>query len=349
MWHNWTRLLGSGAIVAAVTVAMAFTSPEQPAPSATMNKGVAPPDMSAQSVFVMNAETGEVLYAKNPDDVFRILSLTKLVTAYILVDRMGDRLSETVTINWPHLAGGSSAKLKRLDVWTLQDLLYGMILVSGNDASLAIADAVGRDLLASEGRPGNTAKATKRFVEEMETAAKRLGARNATFADPYGLSPRNAATARDMGLVSAKIFTDPRLLPAWHCTERTLRIEGKRPRTVALKTSLEILGEGTVIGAKTGSHVSRSIYNLVTAWHAPGGQTIVGVVLGSKSHPARYDEMRRLMEALPRDFPELGGAAAIAARRALAHDLPGQPRSHRCGQRDEGNGGRPGSGVWPVA
>ena len=115
--------------------------------SPTLSQDVkAPPDVTAKSVFVVNADTGKVLYEKNPDEVFRILSLTKLVTAYILVDQMGDRLAETVTINWPHLAGGSSAELKRRDVWSLQDLLYGMILVSGNDASLAIADGLRRPL-----------------------------------------------------------------------------------------------------------------------------------------------------------------------------------------------------------
>ena len=75
---------------------------------------------------------------------------------------------------WSHLTGGSSAGLKRLDVWTLQDLLYGMVLVSGNDASLAIADHVGRDLLARENKKGD---AMKRFVEEMRTTAKAIAAR----------------------------------------------------------------------------------------------------------------------------------------------------------------------------
>jgi D-alanyl-D-alanine carboxypeptidase (penicillin-binding protein 5/6) len=270
---------------------------------------VAPPEVTATSVFVMNADTGQVLYAKNPDKVFRILSLTKLVTAFILVDQMGDRLSETVEIDRPHLTGGSSAGLKRNDVWTLQDLLYGMVLVSGNDASLAIADHVGRDLLARENKRGG---AMKRFVEEMRATAKALGAENAQFADPYGLSPANVATARDMGLIAAEVFTDARLLPAWGCTERTLQIGGKTPRTVALKTSLEILGEGSVLGAKTGTHVSNGIFNLVTAWRALNGQTIVGVVLGSTSNPARYNEMRAIMAALPQEFPALAEPATGA-------------------------------------
>lgn len=303
------RFLGpADGIFVKLTIAvliMSLGGGEQPA-----RAGVAPPGLTAQSVFVMNAGDGHVLYEKNPDKVFRILSLTKLVTAFILVDRMGDRLRETVTIDRGHLTGGSTAGLKRGDVWSLQDLLYGMVLVSGNDASLAIADTVGGDLLAREGKPGDP---RKRFVEEMRTTAEALGAKNAGFADPYGLSPANVATARDMGLVAARIFTETRLLPAWACTKRPLRIESKKPRTVTLETSLEILGEGGVIGAKTGSHVSQNIYNLVTAWRAPNGQTIVGVVLGSASNSARYDEMRALMAALPKDFPAFQGPAGAQA------------------------------------
>ena len=312
MWNNLGRAVGLIPVGALIATTITMTWLPQAAQSSEMNKGIDPRSASATSVFVMNATTGEVLYEKNPDEVFRTLSLTKLVTAYILVDRMGDRLSETIEISAPHLTGGSSANLKRRDVWTLQDLLYGMVLVSGNDASLAIADAVGSDLLAAEGKNVDTAKATRRFVTEMEIAAHDLGARNASFADPYGLSAKNAATARDMGLIAARIFTDPRLLPAWACTERKLTIEGKRPRAVALKTSLEILGDESVIGAKTGSYVSKGIFNLVAAWRAPNGQTIVGVVLGSKSDAARYAEMRRFIKAAPQDFEQLRGAAVAA-------------------------------------
>jgi D-alanyl-D-alanine carboxypeptidase (penicillin-binding protein 5/6) len=265
---------------------------------------MAPPEVTATSVFVLDADTGQPLYAKNENQVFWILSLTKLITADVLVDRMGDRLSETVTVDWPHLVRGSTAGLKRRDVWTLQDLLYGMVLVSGNDASVAIADRVGRAILAEETKRGD---AMTRFVQEMGATAAALGAEHAQFTDPYGLSPDNVATARDVGLIAANIFTDPRLLPAWACTQRTVDIGGPRARTVTLKTTLEILGEDTVIGAKTGSHVGKNIYNLVTAWRAPNGQTIVGVVLGSASHPARYDDMHAIMAALPRDFPGLAG------------------------------------------
>ena len=269
-----------------------------------------PPKVTASSVFVMNADTGQVLYAKNENKVFRSLSLTKLITARVLIDRMGDRLAETVTIAPAHLVRGSTAGLKRGDVWTLQDLLYGMVLMSGNDASLAIADRVGADMLAQDGKRGD---ARKRFVAEMGSAAAALGAESARFADPYGLSPDNVSTARDIGLIAASVFTDPRLLPAWACTTRKVDVGGPKARTVTLETTIEILGEDGVIGGKTGTHVGKNIYNLVAAWRAPNGQTIVGAVLGSTSNPNRYSDMRAVMAALPRDFPALAEPATGAA------------------------------------
>jgi len=282
---------------------------------ASGEEALAPPKVTASSVFVMNAETGQVLYAKNPDTTFRMLSLTKLITAYVLMNQMGDRLSDTVKVNWPHLVRGSSAGLKRNDIWTLQDLLYGMVLVSGNDAAMAIADHVGRFLLAEENKHGDS---FQRFVLQMRSAAASLGASHAQFADPYGISPDNVATARDVGLIAARVFTDSRLLPAWRCTQRAFQIEGPHARTVTLKTTIEILGEEGVLGAKTGSYVSKNIYNLVTAWRAPNGETIVGVVLGSASHPARYDDMHALMAAVPHDFPTLAEPATGATLKAGA-------------------------------
>ena len=109
---------------------------------------LAPPQVTASSVYVLNADTGQPLYRKNEDKRYWILSITKLITAYVLVHRMGGQLSDIVTIAQGDLTTGATAGLQKGDVWTLQDLLYGMLLVSGNDAAIAIADYVGRAMLA---------------------------------------------------------------------------------------------------------------------------------------------------------------------------------------------------------
>jgi D-alanyl-D-alanine carboxypeptidase (penicillin-binding protein 5/6) len=265
-------------------------------------KVMAPPEVTAKSVYVLNADTGQTLYRKGDGKAVRLHSITKLIAAHVLMQRMGGRLSETVTIGPAHLTTGSSAGLRKGDVWTLQDLLYGMLLVSGNDAALAIADYTGRAMLAEEGKKGDP---RKRFVREMTQSAVALGASRAKFADPHGLSPANVGTAQEVVLIGASVFRDERVLPFWRCAHRTLEIGGAEARTVTLTSTVEMLGEDRILGAKTGSHLSKNIYNLVAGWRAPNGQTIVAVVLGSADHPARYRDMRAILAALPRDFPEL--------------------------------------------
>jgi D-alanyl-D-alanine carboxypeptidase (penicillin-binding protein 5/6) len=270
---------------------------------------LAPPEVTAKSLYVLNADTGQTLYRKGDGKAVRLHSLTKLITAYVLMQRMDGRLSETVTIGPSHLTTGSSAGLHKGDIWTLENLLYGMLLVSGNDAALAIADHTGRAMLAGEGKKGDP---RKRFVREMTPSAAALGAAHAKFADPHGLSPANVGTAQDVAMIGASVFRDERVLPFWRCAHRTLKIGGPKPRTVTLNSTVEMLSEDRILGAKTGSHLSKNIYNLVAGWRAPNGQTIVAVVLGSVDHPARYRDMRAILAALPNDFPEMaeptGGA-----------------------------------------
>ena len=273
-------------------------------------EAVAPPQVTAFSVYVLNADTGQVLYRKNENKAVRIHSIAKLVTAYILVERLGEHLSDTVWITQAHLASGSTAGLHQRDVWILEDLLYGMLLVSGNDAALAIADHVGQAMLAKEKKRGSS---IKRFVQEMRSNAAALGAKHAKFADPHGLSPANVATARDIAVMGQTIFRDARLLPVWRCPWHMLHIGGPKARTVTLTSTIEMLGEDNIIGAKTGSHITKNIYNLVVPWRAPNGQTIVAVVLGSADHPSRYNDMRAILAALPHDFPELAELGASAA------------------------------------
>lgn len=278
-------------------------------------EAIAPPRVTASSVYVVNADTEQALYRKNEDKQYWILSITKLITAYVLVQRMGGHLSDTVTIAQGDLTTGATAGLQKGDVWTLEDLLYGMLLVSGNDAAIAIADYVGRAMLAQE---RNKESPVKRFVQEMGTTTAALNAKHTQFADPDGLSPSNVSTARDVASIGSTVFRDPQLLPFWQCAKRTLNIGGPNARTIPLVSMIEMIGEDDIIGAKTGSHIGKNIYHLVVGWRAPNGQTIVAVVLGSASHPARYDDMRTILTALPHDFPELAGPAPATAQAAPA-------------------------------
>ena len=255
---------------------------------------------------MVNADTGKPLYLKNDNKAVRILSITKLITAYVLVQRLGGQLSDTVTITQAHLTSGSTAGLRKGDIWSLRDLLYGMLLVSGNDASLAIADHIGRAILAQE---KTKASAMKRFVQEMRADAAALGAKQRNSATPTA-SPRQMSRPRATWGCSGAPSSAIELAAV--LALRSANALHRRPERANDHAHQHHRDDGrkTISLAQRQDRMSsKNIYHLVVGWRAPNGQTIVAVVLGSASHPARYDDMRAILATLPHDFPELAAPA----------------------------------------
>ena len=144
-------------------------------------------DTSATAAILMDGDTGEVLYEKNPDRQMLIASTTKLMTALVVLERGG--LGDMVTVTRHHMAEGSSMYLKPGDRVTVEELLYGLLLCSGNDAALALADHCG---------------GLERFVAEMNRKAAELGMTGTSFANPNGLDQEgHYSTARDMARLAA--------------------------------------------------------------------------------------------------------------------------------------------------
>ena len=150
---------------------------------------------SAQSAILLDAQTGRVIYEKNPDQQSLIASTTKIMTALIVCEQSNvlDRVripQEAVGIE------GSSIYLKAGEVLTVQDLLYGLMLHSGNDAAVALAIYCGGTV---EG-----------FAELMNDKAHRLGMKDTHFVNPNGLdSPGHYSTARDMAILAAYAMENP--------------------------------------------------------------------------------------------------------------------------------------------
>ncbi len=142
-------------------------------------------DVSATSAALMNADTGEFLFTKNPNLQLPIASLTKIMTAIIAIES-GD-LNAEVTIS-EEAANQEPSKINVAagDRLTLEDLLYGLLLESGNDAAYAIAEYIG----------GNV----ENFVRLMNQKARAIGMRNTRFTNPSGLSDPapNLSTAADL-------------------------------------------------------------------------------------------------------------------------------------------------------
>lgn len=143
---------------------------------------------SAASAVLIDQESGRVLYQQQADDERLIASITKIMTAVVALER-GD-LQAAYTVTAEDMAEGSSMYLKPGDVLSLEELLYGLMLVSGNDAALAVAHCVSGDLEA--------------FVEQMNETAQSLGMTHSHFANPNGLDAEgHYSSARDMAVLTA--------------------------------------------------------------------------------------------------------------------------------------------------
>ena len=151
--------------------------------------------ISAECAILIDAQTGRVLYEKQAEEKSLIASTTKIMTALVICEQTNvlDRVKipkEAVGIE------GSSMYLKEGEVLTVQELLYGLMLQSGNDAAVALAIYCGGTV---EG-----------FTELMNDKAHRLGMTQSHFANPNGLdSPGNYSTARDMALLTAYAMQNP--------------------------------------------------------------------------------------------------------------------------------------------
>ena len=151
--------------------------------------------LSAQKAFVLDAVSGRVLYEKNPDSQSLIASTTKIMTALVVCEQCNvlDRMripKEAVGIE------GSSMYLQEGEVLTIQELLYGLMLRSGNDAAVALAIYCGGTV---EG-----------FAELMNDKARNLGLKNTHFVNPHGLdAPGHYSTARDLAVLAAYAMENP--------------------------------------------------------------------------------------------------------------------------------------------
>lgn len=170
--------------------------------------------ISAQRAIVMDAQTGRVLYEKCADERGLIASTTKIMTALVVCEQCNvlDRMSipkEAVGIE------GSSMYLREGEVLTIQELLYGLMLHSGNDAAVALAIYCGGTV---EG-----------FVELMNDKAHRLGLSDTHFENPNGLdSPGHYSTARDLAVLTAYAMNNP--IFAKTVSAKTMKVGGRSLR-----------------------------------------------------------------------------------------------------------------------
>lgn len=270
--------------------------------TATRYAAPAPPGILAAAAYVLDATVGTELYAINADDRRAPASLTKVATALVVLD-LAD-LDEMVTIERGDLADESESRvgLEAGDKLSVRDLLYGLLIPSGNDAARALARHVGESLLSNN-------DPTEAFVAEMNRLPKAVGLSNTRFANPTGLDQDNHfSTARDLALLTAQAMDDPLFAEIVGSTDATLPSQ-VRPDGYPIATTNDLLLDGTVIGVKTGT--TEQAGGCLIAAVDIADNVVISVVLGSPvetaedgsaESPARFADTRSILDVMQTDY-----------------------------------------------
>ncbi|WP_298835548.1 D-alanyl-D-alanine carboxypeptidase family protein [uncultured Piscinibacter sp.] len=258
-------------------------------PLASRAQAPQPPEIAAKSYLLLDLTSNQVLAERNADAPADPASLTKLMTAYVVFSAIRDKkISEDQALPvslraWEERKhGGSLMFIEPRNTPKVSDLLRGMIVNSGNDASVALAEGVGGSLPA--------------FVEMMNRQAQAFGLKNTAFKNVTGLTePGHHSTARDLAVVASHIIKDfPEFYPIY--STKKYRYEGA-PASNENNRNVLLSRDPTVDGMKTG-YTEAAGYCLIASAQRDfpnGKRRLLSVVLNTASMEARATESQKLL------------------------------------------------------
>ena len=297
-------VVASAAIsVLSVSPAMAQTTADKPTTPAVSAAAVAvapsmanmpqPPDIAARAYLLLDVTSGQILAAKDIDAPVEPASLTKLMTEYLVFDALKAQkisLKQTFSVSeraWK-MPGSRMFIDPKMQV-PVEDLIKGMVVQSGNDATMALAEGVGGTV--------------EQFVQRMNAQAKALGMNATTYKNPEGLTVSgHSTTARDLSILSTRLMTD---FPDYigYSAIKKYRYPGTPAANDTNRNTL-LFRDPTVDGLKTG-HTEAAGYCMIAtakrdfpnlgAAGAPGGRRLLAIVLGTVSDSARANETQKLL------------------------------------------------------
>ena len=247
----------------------------------------AAPDIAAKTYLLIDISAGQVLAQQQADAPVEPASLTKLMSAYIVFDALKSgkiTLQQTLPVSqraWK-MPGSRMFIDPKMQV-PVEDLLKGMIVQSGNDATIALAEGV--------------AGSVERFVQLMNDQAQSLGMRNTMYKNPEGLTePGHSTTAQDLAILSQRLLKDFPDYIGYYAIKKY-----RYPGTPAANDSnrnLLLFRDPSVDGLKTG-HTQAAGYCLIATAKRdmPGlaGRRLLSIVLGAASENARAIESQKLL------------------------------------------------------
>lgn len=257
------------------------------------------PQVAARAAYLVDFNSGRVLFAQNPDEPIPPASLTKLMTLYLAYEALQEgriRRDDPVPISrraWaqnPELAGSSLMWLEPGQQVTVGEIMLGIAVPSGNDASNALAEKLGGSV--------------ENFVAQMNAKAREMGLEQTRFVDPHGLSPENQITAREAAELALRYIRDfPEALTELHSVKEfsypkphnltaDQAARGEQPITQQNRNRL-LWSFAGADGLKTG-FVDEAGYNLI-ATAKRGEMRLVAVLLGTESEDVREVQMTNLL------------------------------------------------------
>ena len=251
------------------------------------------PDIAARSYLLLDVTANQILAAKDIDSPVEPASLTKLMTEYLVFEALRSKkidLKQTFSVSpraWK-MPGSRMFIDPKMQV-PVEDLIKGMVVQSGNDATMALAEGVGGS--------------AEQFVARMNEQAKALGMKATTYKNPEGLTePGHTTTARDLSILSVRLMAD---FPEYMGTSalKKYRYPGTPAANDTNRNTL-LFRDPTVDGLKTGHTEAAGYCMIATAKRdfpnlgpagAPGSRRLLAIVLGASSENARANESQKLL------------------------------------------------------
>lgn len=244
------------------------------------------PSIAAKSWLLLDATSGQVIAAQDPNARIEPASLTKIMTAYVTFQAIRDKklaLNTMVNVSpraWKVDSSSSKMFIDPATPVSVDDLLHGLMIQSGNDAAVALAEAVAGD------------EAT--FVVLMNREAQRMGMKNTKFANPHGLpSPDNYSTAQDLATLASNVIRD---FPEFYKIDSVKQFTYNKITQQNRNRLLWL--DPTVDGMKTG-HTESSGYSMIASARRPNGNSgqrrLISVVSGASSDGVRTQESQKLL------------------------------------------------------
>jgi D-alanyl-D-alanine endopeptidase (penicillin-binding protein 7) len=245
--------------------------------------GALVPDIRAEAAIIYDPKTGQVLWEQNSLDQRSIASITKVMTAAVVLEDPDVDLTTPVVVDRSDVRAASTTYLRAGYTVTRDDLLHLLLIGSDNAAARALART------SPQGPQG--------FVRRMNEKAAEMGLQSTSYADPSGLLNANVSSAYDMARLISYVSGNERISTIMRTPQYTIN-SGKRRISVSSTNQLVKTGDVDVQAGKTG-FIRAAGYCLATLLKLPqGGPEVAVVVLGAKSNAGRFWETRHLFNWL---------------------------------------------------